>query len=286
MQFKMISLLMIAGGCMLCGCGKNNRHSAASPSDADSVPSAVKELVRTVSDNDSDAFASLVSYPLHRPYPLRDIDTPEEMKSYYKVMVDDSLRNIIAHADPARWSEYGWRGWSLDDGQYVWVDDHLYEVSYLSALEKAQLDTLSRMEIETLDPAMRAGYKPEFCLSDTAFETIYRIDRRTLPGDSVAVFRLAIYDKNADLSGPPAKMFIGARVEEGSALTPEYLFNEGSDEEIVIESAAADAPNPRLYDGDHPGRDLRRVYWRDMLRRRPPRHHHGDVDSLARRKGH
>ena len=118
---------------------------------SDSLPTEVKLLVRAIADDDSVGFANMVSYPLQRPYPLRDIDGADQMKSYYKELVDDSLRNVITQAEPKRWSKYGWRGWTLDDGRYIWVDEGVYDVQYLSQKEIKMIDSLIREEILSIE---------------------------------------------------------------------------------------------------------------------------------------
>lgn len=96
-----LSLLLLFG-LAAGGCG---RGSAKSPerdpvAGMDSLPEEVQSVIRAVVNNDSVAFSSLVNYPLARPYPLHDIKDSVEMRSYFPVLVDDSLRKVIAESAP------------------------------------------------------------------------------------------------------------------------------------------------------------------------------------------
>ena len=114
-------------------CDRSKSVSAATSGieQSDSIPEEVKKLVSIVAKDDSAAFSTIVSYPLSRPYPLKDIETSEQMKQYYSVLVDDSLKSVIVTSRPEDWEKYGWRGWGLKGGAYVWLDTEIYDVSYL-----------------------------------------------------------------------------------------------------------------------------------------------------------
>ena len=158
-----LATIVVLVATVSCGNSTTSRSDALRQiEDNDSLPANVKKLVKTVAQSDTAAFAGMIAYPLARPYPLHDIADVPEMEKYYGVLVDDSLRNTIVNATPADWQPYGWRGWALADGQYLWLDEEsIYSVNYVSQLEKNMLDSLSRLEISTLAPAMRQGdWKP------------------------------------------------------------------------------------------------------------------------------
>lgn len=172
--------MALISGTLLVGCRHTQagRTAVEAVEQSDSLPVAVKKLVRAIADNDSDGFAHMVSYPLQRPYPLRDIENADQMKAYYKNMVDDSLRNAVTHAGPDRWSEYGWRGWSLDDGRYIWVDDQVYDVQYLSYKEKNPLIALSMSRFRASSHQFaRAGGR--LCASGTLSTARYTVSTPT-----------------------------------------------------------------------------------------------------------
>lgn len=206
-------------------CGTRASDGAERTLASDSIPMPVKEFVQAIVDNDSVKFASMISYPLQRPYPLPDINDNIEMKAYYATIVDDSLRTIISSTLPEGWKEYGWRGWSITDGNYVWIDDKIYDIPYLSVKEQKRLKELQREEIESLTPSMREGWEPETCLLESDNGKLYRIDRRKNAQEGKAGdYRLSIYPQSQPLDSIPKSSIIGIKESEGTELNSIYTF--------------------------------------------------------------
>lgn len=263
-------LIAIATGVLLPGCGKSaSARSAAveAVEKSDSLSKEVKQLVKAIAEGDSSAFAGLVSYPLKRPYPLHDIESADEMMAYYHNLVDDSLRNIIKSSGPDRWGEYGWRGWTLDDGQYVWIDESVYDVQYLSQREKNMIDSLTNAEVSNIAPSIREGWKPVLCLENSSDKTIYRVDVRTKDNPIAGRhYRLAIYPHGIDLKGVPPVLVEGVMETEGSAGDILYRFGDKSSGEYVLEPEATDNMNPLMWlPGGDASIELNRTYWHDII---------------------
>lgn len=263
--------LAVISGIPMAGCGKSASSSESMVEEvenSDTLPVGVKLLVRAVADNDSIGFARLVSYPLQRPYPLHDIDGADQMKSYYKEMVDDSLRNVIVSAEPGRWKEYGWRGWSLDDGRYIWVDDGVYDVQYLSQKEIKMLDSLTNEEVLSIEPSIREGWIPVLCLRDDGNGNIYRVDSRSKERHhrhGGKHYRMAVYGPKNDLRGLPEQLLDGEMENEGSASTVIYRFIVRPGEELVIEPESPETGNPVMIGHNDSIVPLRRAYWHELV---------------------
>lgn len=262
-QMYPLPLMLLA---MVTACSNSPRTaSAPEPLNPDSVPQNVIQLVENVQRDDSAAFAGLVSYPIERPYPLKDIADSVEMKKYYTTLVDDSLKRVIANSKTSEWSENGWRGWTVRDGQYLWIDDKVYEIPYMSAKEVSKRRELAKREIQTLPADMRAGWMPEGCLIDLSDGTVYRID-----SDSTAAsrpMRLAVYDRGKGLRKHPAKTLRGERRTEGTAGNITYVFSEiqGNDSTAyLIEAYSEEDGQPRLYHRKK-SRPLKRAYWLEII---------------------
>ena len=262
--------MAIVAGIPLAGCG--NSSSSESRVDAvensDSLPTTVKLLVRAVADNDSAGFAELVTYPIQRPYPLHDIDSKDQMKSYYKEMIDDSLRNVIVKAGPERWKEYGWRGWSLDDGQYIWVDEGVYDVQYLSQREIKMLDSLTNEEVRSIEPSIREGWFPVLCLRNDGNGKVYRVDsnsRERRHHKEGKHYRMAVYGPANDLRGLPAQLLDGELENEGSANTVIYRFVVRPGEEVLLEPESPETGSPVLIEHNDSVVPLRRAYWHELV---------------------
>ncbi len=249
-------------------CGRGHRTAAATKVvECDSLPKGVKELVEAVAENDSARFASLVSYPLARPYPLRNIENDKEMMDYYNVMVDDSLKTIIESSGPEKWQKYGWRGWALRDGEYVWLDGDLYDIPYVSHEESVKLDSLRKSELADLHESLHGDWIPMECLISEDGKSVFRIDAGHESKGGI-VYRLAVYNDSSDLSGIPTVVMTGEREEEGSALMATYRFFSENGSEVRFVADIADDSTPAIVYISPAGDEIRtlvkRTYWRDL----------------------
>lgn len=262
-----ITFLLLGGGCSSKPDTDADENSAVKAvMQSDSVPESVKKFVKAVADNDEEAVSEMVSYPLQRPYPLRDIPDAKEMRRHYKEIIDDSIRNIVTQAGPERWKEYGWRGWSLDDGKYIWVDENVYDLKYISKKERALIDSLTNEEINTIEPSIRDGWKPVMCMINTKNGHIYRVDSRiNTDEDDPDHYRLLVYDSQGDLRGLPEKLLDGTKEEEGTIGNISYKFNTQEGQEIVIEPDAPETGNPTLFEPNDSTTELQRAYWHELV---------------------
>ncbi len=268
-----ITMALAAGMVAFSSCRKPapaGQESAVAEIEAsDSLPPQVKLLVKAVAESDSGAFAALVSYPLTRPYPLRDIADSVQMRHYFTRLVDDSLRQVITTAVPSDWGEYGWRGWTVRNGEYLWIDDTLYDIEYVSASEAGERSRLIDQEISSLPEPMRSGWRPVVCMRADDGKSVYRIDSRPAPADT-EIYRLAIYDTDSVEQRAPALVLTGHKETEGSASLTTYYFSDENGGKALYEAELADSDVPRLsftMNGKTTVVNVRKIYWRDLLHR-------------------
>lgn len=250
-------------------CGnRSGNHDISAIENNDSIPAAVKQLVRAVADSDTAKFADLVSYPLSRPYPLRNLETPQEMKQYYSKIMDDSLKRVIVNSNIEDWDDYGWRGWSLNRGEYLWIDDNLYDIPYLSAVESNMLDSLRRAEISSLHPSLQKGWTPVATLVADDDSSIFRIDLNKDGNQGHPIYRLCQYEKGTDLAGIPTSILEGYKETEGTANTETYYFSGPKGESAVYEPEVPDGDMPQIEltqsDGTSNVIPVRNAYWLDL----------------------
>lgn len=227
--YTLTATLLMAGVTLVSCSGKHegDRHELH-------APDAVKSVAEALLNDSAKAFASAVSYPLSRPYPLKDIPDSETMVKYYPTMVDDSLRHSVTHAPDSLWSDTGWRGWTLDLGEYFWIEDgKIYAMDYVSKAERHLLDSLRKEEIASLAPHMRRGWVPVGCIIDSVSGTVFRIDSHgkvttdTLTTDSL-IYRFAVYSVDQSLGDAPAILLYGELNEEGTMGSRFYHFKDSA----------------------------------------------------------
>lgn len=237
---------------------------------SDSIPQSIKNIVKAVNDNNPSEFAKMVDYPLERPYPLKDIRNKEEMIAYYNTIMDDSLRNVILNSTPEDWEEYGWRGYSVGDGSYLWVDETIYAMDYLSEKEKNVLDSLNKIEKNSLPKQIRNGWTPVITLLSKETGKIYRIDMFTsVNAEEGHKYRLSIYEDNKDrnsLLNMPDRILNGNIEVEGSANVICYSFHEkdGTEYDIYPDYPSTGTPYIIMPDGSES--ELSKVYWHELIR--------------------
>lgn len=100
-------------------------------------------LIDAIAKGNKQQFADLVVYPVRRISPVPDIETKEQMISYFDTLFDKSFRERIAHLDSNSWEEMGWRGWMLLNGE-IWDTDPGIVINYSSPLEQQYAQELEK----------------------------------------------------------------------------------------------------------------------------------------------
>ena len=294
LRFLTIGAILIAGF-SLDSCSRNKDYQKSdevSESEIDSTdyvtpsqPEAMtglQHLAEAIKSGDSRRFAHECSYPIRRPYPLRDINDSAEMEEYYPIIIDDSIRKLISVANMGNWHPVGWRGWMLDEGN-MWWDGKLYSINYESKAERSLRHKLAAEETNSLHSELREGYRPFFCIISENDGTIYRIDvtsdsvstgNEVTLGDedteaeTMAHYRLAEYSRKSDLRQRPDKIMHGTLTIEGSVGSRILSFSDGKGTSAVIMLDPADDDTPSIeiiVPGDTVIKPINRIYWRDYL---------------------
>lgn len=254
-------ILSIAAGC--------SRPKAET--DHSNLPEDVKPAATAIITDSATKFAAAINYPLTRPYPLPDIKDSAEMVKYYPTLVDDSLKNKVKASPDSLWNMSSWRGWTLDDGSYLWIDSgKVYQINYVSKRENQLLDSLRTEEIASLDPSMRKGWIPVLCIVDSINEKIFRIDSDETVDPPQ--YRLAAYSSDTDLSGIPTMILYGTLDVEGTMETRFYHFEDSignqadyspdivSEEDTVPELNFMEHGKPKKY-------KVKPGYWLEQVRK-------------------
>ena len=204
-------ILLVLGGFILTQCAGGNNTSnlpdeAIDYWEGDSVAGdpalseQLKDVMMTIVYKDKERFASLMSYPIQRPYPLHNIKDSASLMNYFDTLVDDSLINILKNTKLSDWSEAGWQGFTFDDGKYFWFDGGIVGWNYISAKENQLLYSQIQKEWATLPESLKGeDWTVYDCLipEEGPYQVI-RLDCR--PNyDEEDQYRLSFYKKGATL---------------------------------------------------------------------------------------
>lgn len=270
------AILFLSGVAFSSCSGNNNRKE-----NCEDLPEEVRPVAKAILKDSPTEFASVVSYPIERPYPLKNVKDSAEMVTYYPTLVDDTIKQVVREAPDTAWHSEGWRGWTIGDGSYFWIDSgKIYEITYLSNKEKNTLDSLQNLEIETLDPSLRAGWVPVGCVQDTISGDIFRID--TQDGTNPPIYRLAGYPNGSDLSGQPAFILFGSLELEGSMGNRFYHFTDENGTTVEYSPDAVSDEESPIMEMDHKGKAKhykpKPDYWLDHIKLRKMNHDPGKID--------
>jgi hypothetical protein len=123
-----------------------------------------------------DAISEKISYPLEREYPIPSIKDKAEFKQRFQEVFDAFLVAKIANSKIENWSEVGWRGIMLDNGE-VWMgnsDGTITAVNYQSEFEKQRKESLIAGDKEKIHPSLKTFKLPTYKIKTKNF--LIRID--------------------------------------------------------------------------------------------------------------
>lgn len=264
---------------LVAGCSKTEKKTAHS-----NLPEDVKPAATALLSDSASKFAGAISYPLERPYPLRDIKDSAEMVNYYPTLIDDSIKHIVQDSADSLWIESGWRGWTLNDGSYLWIDSgKVYQINYISKRENQMLDSLRNEEIASLDPSLRNGWIPVLCIIDSVSGRIFRIDS----DESVdpPQYRLAGYSEESDLSGVPTMVLYGRLDVEGTMENRLYHFEDsiGNSADYSPDIISEDDTIPEIQlsrKGKIDRYKVKRGYWLEHVKKHHKNNNKFENDSI------
>jgi hypothetical protein len=113
---------------------------------------SIKALITLFKEKDIDGISNKISYPLYRQYPISPVKNKVEFKKRFSEIFDQILINKIANSKISQWSEVGWRGIMLENGD-LWMansDGVITTINYQSDFEKKLRTNLIATDKENL----------------------------------------------------------------------------------------------------------------------------------------
>lgn len=194
----------------------------------------VQKFIQHFKNNDVNAIAQMVDYPLKREAPLPAIKNAQEMKQRYAQVFDAKLAQSIAHSNVDDWEKYGWRGISLSNETTqndVWLRDKTNEstgtnlkiiaVNHTNAAEEKWRKQLLQQQKSKLHPSLQQFQEPIY-----VFKTknhLVRVDQ--LDADT---YRYASWKNNQNQARKPDLILKSTDFEvQGSAHNEIVRFKSG-----------------------------------------------------------
>jgi hypothetical protein len=136
----------------------------------------VTDFIDCVKHKKMERLTSKISFPFDREYPLPPVKDRQDFLTRYNEIFDQHLINLITSSNPDKdWSEMGWRGIMLLDGE-VWLDydGRLISINYQSDFEKNKREQLIETEKSALHVSIRNFKQPVHVLETANYKL--RID--------------------------------------------------------------------------------------------------------------
>ena len=182
----------------------------------------VYDYIDCIKSHNKEKLVAKTIFPFEREYPIPKIKNSQEFLKRYKEVFDDSLVEMIVKSKPSvDWSEVGWRGIMLFDGQ-LWLNQNgnLIALNYQSKVEKRKQEDLIRNEKKTLHTSIQK-FKQPICIIETSAFRI-RIDDL-----GEGKFRYASWAlKNRMSDKPDLVIENGEYIPEGSGGNHTYHFKK------------------------------------------------------------
>lgn len=206
------------------------------------VIAGINNIIELFNNKDVDKISNIISYPLQREYPIPSIKNKEEFKLRFNEVFDQYLIDKIANSKIEQWSEVGWRGIMLDNGD-LWItrsDGIITTVNYQSDIEKKLIIDLIEKDKANLHASLKIFESPTYRIKTKT--SLIRIDEV-----SENVYRFASWKKNEkESSKPDIIMSNGVLEYDGTGGNHYIIFEDGSTKYKVyrfIMGAEEDTPD-------------------------------------------
>jgi hypothetical protein len=137
---------------------------------------SIKAVIALFKEKDIDRISNKISYPLYRQYPIPPIKDKEELKKRFSEVFDQILIDKIVNSKISQWSEVGWRGIMLDNGDLCMAnsDGVITTVNYQSDFEKKLRTNLISRDKDNLHVSLKTFQSPVYKIETNKY--LIRID--------------------------------------------------------------------------------------------------------------
>lgn len=191
----------------------------------------IEKFILLVKKNNLKELSKKIRYPLNRLYPIPSIKNSSDFIKRYDEFMDSELKSIIITPNKENsWSEMGWRGLMLKNGE-IWLDfeGYLTQINYESKFEIKRRAELIDLDKQNLYPVLRNFLEPILEWETKSYHI--RVDHL---GDYK--YRYSEWSKNIPTSQKPDLVINNGEWEaDGNVGNHHYdFFNEGTKYMVYI----------------------------------------------------
>jgi hypothetical protein len=196
---------------------------------------SIQKLINTFKTKDKTKIAELISYPLRREYPLKDVKNKDDFIKRFDDIFDKDFLDKVAKSKINEWSEVGWRGVMFEDGT-LWIDNDgkIMTINYQSPKEKQLLVKAIHADKNQLPKSLQDFEKPSYLIFTKNYKI--RIDEK-----ADGVYRYAAWKIKNQKSEPDIIIENGVWEFQGSGGNHTITFkNDGYTYIVSINIIGAD----------------------------------------------
>jgi hypothetical protein len=199
---------------------------------------SIQKLINTFKAKDKAKIADLISYPLRRQYPLKDVQNKNDLIKRFDDIFDKDFLDKVAKSKISDWSEVGWRGIMFDDGA-LWINDDgkIVTVNYQSSKEKQLLVNAIQADNNQLPKSLQDFEKPAYLIFTKNYKI--RIDEK-----AEGIYRYAAWKIKNAKSEPDIIIENGVMEFQGSGGNHTITFKNNGYTYVVSINVIGTADDP------------------------------------------
>lgn len=183
----------------------------------------VSNFIYNIKNDKKESIANIAIYPFEREYPIPSVKNKQQFIKRYNDIFEAGLKKMIICSNPATdWSDMGWRGIMLNNGE-VWLDfdGSLTGLTYQSKSEAKLKARLIENEKKNIHTSLSHYLRP-ICILETS---TYRIRIDDLGHEN---YRYACWEINKSQKYKPDLILErGIHYIEGSVGNSVFKFQNG-----------------------------------------------------------
>jgi len=199
----------------------------------------IQKVIKLFQTKNIDGISKIVNYPLRREYPIPDVKNESDFKKRFNQIFDSKIINKVSNSKIEQWSEVGWRGIMLDNGDF-WIDTEgrITALNYQSPFETNQKNNIIVNEKKNLFSTLRQYKSPVYKITTKSY--LIRIDEL-----SNGKYRYASWKLGKKESTKPDLILTNGEIRmEGSGGNHTITFKKGEFSYIIYRGiiGVKDAP--------------------------------------------
>ena len=135
----------------------------------------IQKLIKLFQNKNIDGISKIINYPLKREYPIPNVKNEVDLNKRFNQIFDKKVIDLISNSKIDQWSEVGWRGIMLNNGD-IWIesDGRIKAVNYQSDFEVNQKKTLINNDKKRLYTSLKSFKSPVYKFTTKSY--LIRID--------------------------------------------------------------------------------------------------------------